>query len=190
MDYSLNCACGRHLKVRAAAAGTEILCDCGAPIRVPRLSELREMTGRGAYETGTIDTIHRMLAEGSLPWGDLCTISRKPTRDVMDLSVHCERVQAETDGLRALQVLVFLFGILAILLGQRSSRDPRGRETTVWTPLRIAREHQRKVARASQKTLRRLLRTVPVYADLLDQYPGAGVRIGRLETGGDRMVVR
>jgi hypothetical protein len=147
------------------------------------------MAGRPAYETGTVDVIRRMLAEGSLPWGELCAVSGKPTQDAMDLSVHCERVQAEKDGVRVLQVAVLLFGPLVALLGQRPSRDPHGRETSVWTPLRVAQEHQRTVARASQKALRRLLRTVPVYAALLDQYPRARVHIGRLETDGDRMTV-
>jgi hypothetical protein len=148
------------------------------------------MAGRAAYETGTVDVIRRMLAEGSLPWGEVCAVSGKPTQEAMNLSVHCERVQAENDGLRSLQVLVFLFGPLAMLFGRRSSRDPRGRETSVWTPLRIAPEHQPTVARAGLRTLRRLLRTVPVYAALLDQYPRARVQIGRMETDGDRIIVR
>jgi hypothetical protein len=190
MAYSLTCSCGRQLEVPAAAAGTEVFCECGARVRVPSLSELRLLAGRAAYETGTVDVIRRMLAEGSLPWGELCAVSGKPTQDVLDLSVHCERVQAEKDGLRSFQLLVLLFGLPALLLGQRSSRDPQGRETSVWTPLRVAHDHQRKVGRASQKTLRRLLRTVPVYAALLDQYPRARVVIGRMETDGDRMIVR
>jgi hypothetical protein len=189
MDYSLTCSCGHQLKVHASAAGTEIVCECGAQVRVPRLSELRTMAGRGAYETGTVDVIRRMLLEGSLPCGELCAVSGKPTQDAMDLSVHCERVQAEKDGLRALQMVVFLFGPLAMRLGRRSESDPHGRETSVWTPLRVAQEHRRTVARSSQKTLRRLLRTVPVYAALLDQYPRARVEIGRMETDGDRMIV-
>jgi hypothetical protein len=192
MDYSLTCSCGRQLKVEAAAAGTEFFCECGAPVRVPSLSQLRMMAGRAAYESGTVDTIRRMLAEGALPWGELCAVSGKPTRDAMDLSVHCERVQAASDPTRTAVLLAILFGplsLLLMLLGQRSPRDARGRETSVWTPLRVAPEHQQTVARASQKTLRRLLRTVPVYAALLDQYPRARIQIGRLETLGDRMSV-
>jgi hypothetical protein len=129
-----------------------------------------------------------MLAEGSLPWGELCAVSGKPTQDTVDLSVHCETVQAEKDALRSLQVVVFLFGPLAMFFGQRSTQDPHGRETMVWTPLRVAPENQRTVVRARQKTLRRLLRTVPVYAALLDQYPRAKVLIGRIETEGDRII--
>jgi hypothetical protein len=191
MDYSLTCPCGRQLKVPATAAGTEIACECGARVRVPNLSQLRTLAGRGAYETGIVDVIHRMRAEGSLPWGELCAVSGKPTQDTMDLSVHCETVQLGKDGLLSPMVLVFLFGpLLAMLLSQRSTHDPHGRETRIWTPLRVAKENQRTVVRASQKTLRRLLRTVPVYAALLDEYPRAKVQSGRMVTEGDRMIMR
>jgi len=189
MEYSLTCACGRQLKVPAVAAGTEMACECGTRVRVPRLSELRVTAGQAAYETGTVDVIRRMVAEGTLPAGELCAFSGKPTQHAMDLSVHCERVQAEKAGLRSLQFLVFLLGPVAMLFGQRSSSEPVGRETSVWTPLRVAKDHHTTVTRASQKTLRRLLRTVPVYAALLDQYPRARVQIGRMETDGDRMTV-
>jgi hypothetical protein len=125
-DYPLTCSCGRQFKVRAAAVGTETFRECGARVRVPSLSELRAMAVRAAYETGTVDVIRRMLAEGSLPWGQLRAVSGKSTQDDMDLSVHCERVRAEKDGLGSLQVVGFLFGPLAMLLGLRSSRDPQG----------------------------------------------------------------
>jgi hypothetical protein len=61
MSFSIDCDCGRQISVQASQAGTTIPCDCGATLRVPRLSRLRELAGQGAYESGTIDTIQRML---------------------------------------------------------------------------------------------------------------------------------
>jgi hypothetical protein len=189
MDTMLPCQCGRQVKVNSASAGMEIPCECGARMRVPRLSEFRQMAGLGAYESGTIDNIRRMIAERALPWGESCAFSDQLTRDTLDLSVHCERVHGENDGMRLRIVVGLLFGPLWMMTARQGTREAVGRETAVWTPLRVAQEHQKKVTRASQKTLRRLLRTVPIYAKLLDQYPHSTIRVGKIETAGDRMMI-
>jgi hypothetical protein len=58
---------------------------------VPRLSELRHAAGQGAFEAGTIDTIHRMISEGELPWGDRCALSEHLTNNSVELTVECEQ---------------------------------------------------------------------------------------------------
>jgi hypothetical protein len=43
--------------------------------------------------------------------------------------------------------------------------------TTVLAPLRVSARHQAKVRTASQRRLKRLLRSNPIYAKLLDEHP-------------------
>ena len=57
------------MDVTVAQAGTEVNCQCGRVVSVPLLSKLRQLSGQEAYETGTIDTINRMIRTGELPWG-------------------------------------------------------------------------------------------------------------------------
>ena len=82
MKSSVECSCGQILAVRVAQAGTTMLCGCGAQVKVPSLSKLRERGGQNAYEASTIDVIHGMLRRGELPTGDRCAVSGDPTGDV------------------------------------------------------------------------------------------------------------
>src|SRR5262245_55013132 len=90
MTFSISCDCSNRLEVTASQAGAEISCSCGRTMRVPALSQLRQLAGQGAYEAGTIDTIHRMIRDGELPYGHTCAISGHPTSDTYDLNVQCE----------------------------------------------------------------------------------------------------
>jgi hypothetical protein len=181
MEYHVSCGCGKRIAVEAEQAGTTIRCDCGQDVPVPSLSKLRTTAGLGAYESGVIDTIRRMLDEGTLPWGETCAESGRPTQDVIQLVVQCERLQTAKDGLRSWQLAVFLFGLWALLVmagrGQQHE-EARGRDTFVTIPLRLQRESHRRLARwGTQRTFRRLLKTVPVYARLLEEYPRAAIRV-------------
>src|SRR5271155_3117361 len=97
MEYQLECGCGRQVAVKATDAGTTIPCECGESVQVPSLSKLRSSAGLGSYESGAIDTIRRMLAEGALPWGEACAQSGHPTWDVMHFHGQCERIYAAQD---------------------------------------------------------------------------------------------
>jgi hypothetical protein len=44
--YQITCTCGAQIDVTIAQAGTEIACQCGSLIKVPRLRELRRSRGR------------------------------------------------------------------------------------------------------------------------------------------------
>jgi hypothetical protein len=73
MAYFVNCPCGERLAVKATIAGSTIQCACGRDVPVPRLSELRQAAGQGAFEAGIVDTIRRMIADGELPpWNAVC----------------------------------------------------------------------------------------------------------------------
>jgi hypothetical protein len=179
MTYAIECRCGRRIGVSASAAGAEVSCACGAVLAVPKLSVLRERSGQGAYESGPIDTIHRMLAEGTLPWGTACAVSGLPTDDVIHLTVECERLHAGSDNLK----IALLISPLLFFLARYRERDAVGRDTVVWTPLRVCREHHRSVAKARQRTLRRLLGSVPIYQRLLKEYPRPRIIVGKPPTG-------
>ncbi len=71
-------------------------------------------------------------------------------------------------------------GLWAILIGilfkPFAARDP---ENVVSLPLRVDREFHRGLVRwGTQRKLRRLMNTVPVYLGLLEEYPRARIRVG------------
>ena len=129
MNYHAVCECGHSLPVTADQAGSEVVCGCRRSVRVPRLSELRNAAGEGAYESGILDTIRRMAREGRLPVGNVCQLSGRPTSDVARVLVECERKwvrgpRRTTSGLFLLGMLTFPFWwVWAILFA-----DERGKE--------------------------------------------------------------
>ena len=183
MEYHVACSCGASIPVTAAQAGAEVECPCGARVPVPRLSALRTQAGLGAYESGPIDTIRRMIAEGALPWGKVCAVSGRPTDDVIELHVQCERSYSPRGSS---PLVLYFWPLLALIDGARSERrEILGRDTVVCVPLRVAQDfHHRLARRTGQRTLRRLLRGVPVYARLLQEYPQARVTVGASYIGG------
>ena len=176
MAVPLRCTCGRDLSVELSQAGGEVACECGETIAVPSLSKLRELSGKGAYEAGIIDTINRMIGSGELPWGDRCAVSGEPTSDAIDLYVEAERVfQGGSNTALIALLAVVCSPLLALILAQKPRQDV-GRTTIVHTPLRVAARNQRRVLRwSSQRAIKRWLRSVPVYAELLNDYPRAQV---------------
>jgi hypothetical protein len=176
MEYSVTCLCQKAIPVTAAQAGTEVACSCGRTIKVPRLSELRLTTGRDAYEAGVVSAIQRLIRTGELPYGDTCALSGWPTNDVYELLVECERPWAKQVG-KSLplpwEVLLGLFSPISIW--RREVRtEIHGRQTVIRVPLRVRQEHHAWLSRMrSQRKLRRLLGTVPIYAQLLHEYPDA-----------------
>jgi hypothetical protein len=184
MSFFLTCSCGQQVAVQASQAGAAVTCGCGNQLQVPRLSKLREMAGKGAYEAGTIDTILRMLRTGELPAGERCAVSGDLTRDCVDLYVQAERLYWPRDASRGRWLVLVALAlvtspVVAFLAGRRDrNRLPQGRETIVPTPLRVSAMHQGRLRWASQRRLKRWLRSVPIYAQLLAEYPRARVCIG------------
>jgi hypothetical protein len=116
------CACGRPIEVAVSEAWTSRVCDCGVAATVPSPSRLRERANLDAYESRVIDTLHRMLREGTLPWGESRAASGEPTCDVLDVFVKCERIHPATDRMRAM-----LFGRIGMFLVRHEARDAFGR---------------------------------------------------------------
>ena len=184
MSYQLPCECGAAVSVNTADAGNEITCRCGRMIVVPQLSQLREMTGKAAYEVGPIDTIRRLQREGKLPNGIACEICHRPTDETCEFYVECE-----THWLKRPSTLGMVSWLLVLLLAplgplfyfiernaaERAS-EIHGRERGVAIRLRICSDHERELKRLRRSKLRSLLRHTKAYADLLDEFPGARVR--------------
>ena len=116
-----------------------------------------------------------MVGSGLLPQGNLCAISGEPTDDVIDLFVEAEQVsQIGTSVAQAALVAALCSPIFAIAMTLKTPRDV-GRDTHVLTPLRVSAKYHGRVSKASQWKLKRWLRTVPVYAQLLQEYPRARI---------------
>jgi hypothetical protein len=137
------------------------------------------MVGLGSYESGILDTIKRMLEEGTLPSGETCAESGRATRDFIRLVVLCERLYTAADRHSGGQA-AWILGIWGLVWTMGHKQDPKvyGRDTVVTIPLRLCREYHRKLAGwGTQRKFRRLLRTVPVYARLLEEYPSATIQV-------------
>jgi hypothetical protein len=144
------------------------------------------MSGIGAYEARAIDTIRRMLAEYGLPWGDTCAQSGRPTEDVAWLQLQLEPDDGWRDRIWTWAALVYTCGLWVILYGILFKPfAARNSDNMVVVPLRLERKNQRRLALwGSQRKLRRLLSTVPVYARLLEEHPHCRIRM--MESGPTR----
>lgn len=143
-QYAVDCSCGKEIPVTASMAGSNVACSCGAPVAVPRLSELRQRVGLAAYESGIIDTIHRMVNTGELPYGNECVISGMQTTDAFVLRVECERKWIKGAGKRRFLFLFLLpllpFWLIWLAVAKTLADEPReelGRDTSVDVPLRV-----------------------------------------------------
>lgn len=178
MEYHVECRCGTQVAVKADDAGSTVLCECGESVTVPSLSKLRTTAGISSYESGAIDAIQRMLAEGTLPWGETCAVSGRPTRDVILINVQCEHLAPPKDPIKFALLLAMCAGPWATLILFSKPGQAHGRDTAVIVPLRVCREYQHGLEGwRGRRKLRRLLKTVPVYARLLGEYPSAALSI-------------
>jgi hypothetical protein len=78
-----------------------------------------------------------------------------------------------------LTILLLPFWLIWLLLGKSLLDEQRrelGRDRGVYAPLRVRKEHHARLRRArSQAKLRKLLRTVPIYSRLLEEFPRARI---------------
>jgi hypothetical protein len=134
-----------------------------------------------------IDEIERLKSEGKLPSDRICMLSGWPSDDVVEVRVQCESkwIRGPSRFNRLFIVLGFiilpLWWVWAIFVHNEFSKkhEELGRDRVVYVPLRIAKEHQAKLRRLSQRRLRRILRSVPIYSQLLAEYPQAKIVVPR-----------
>jgi len=168
----------------ATQAGAQLLCLCGQEVDVPRLSDLRQAAGAQAYETSIIEVISRMARENALPITDQCAVCLQPTKDYVELHVQCESqwIQHSGAGRRLFALLAtlvlpfwFLWWLIADSL-MREKHVERGHDRSVRVQLPACDLHQATLRQMrSQAKLKKLLRTVPLYAELLSEFPRAKV---------------
>jgi len=171
-------SCGRRIGVTAGMAGTQVPCQCGQTIAVPLLSELRSQTGRGAYGDDPLTVVKRLLAaKDSLP-GDVCVACRRETTQKIVCLAECESPQAERQNpFRHLLALLSL-PIWIVLEWLGKQRPTHGNEIIMRLPVTL-RDECRSATKdlGRRRTLNRILRSVPAYARLLDEYPRTRVTL-------------
>jgi hypothetical protein len=119
-----------------------------------------------------------MIAANALPLGGNCVCCGRPADIVAFLHVECERSRVESGGLNWLAVAAGAAVSVWLAAIARSSmrEEVHGRETSIDLPLPISSFCQRRLLRLRrQRTLKRLLKTVPIYEQLLIEYPRAVV---------------
>jgi hypothetical protein len=120
--------------------------------------------------------LEQMLHLGMLPQETRCLGCDRPTTGVTHFWAICERAFVKKDPNRvwwAVALAWLFFGWLAILLLAVRSRDDRvhGSDVRLRLPLRACPECGPDLA--GPGALREAMLRVPLYADLLGQYPAA-----------------
>jgi len=179
--YRVTCSCGTSIPVQKSAAGSQIVCPCGTAVEVPRLSDLRRMAGEAAFIPSTFDRVQQMLHDMELPLGEACLLSMRPTKDVVHVRIECEMPYRRGGSTRwglAFTALLTLMCSWLFIFHYLASRGPvewLGRELVVRVPLRVSADCQPEFRRLSSAQIKQLLSTVPIYAQLLADYPRAKV---------------
>jgi hypothetical protein len=128
-----------------------------------------------------------MIREGALSWGNCCAATGMPTDDVMLFDVQCEHSYQKGGGLNKAGFALLVFSLFACLPVAiflwlfawdflTTPVHKVGRDTTLTVPLRVRKESQEEVTQISQSRLKKLFCTVPIYEQLLTEYPGASIR--------------
>jgi len=178
MDFTIDCPCGKQIRVGTADAGGTKRCRCGTTNAVPALSELRRRAGQQSYNANIADKLRYMFADGELPPDNVCSQCGAETSNVLQCSVECERPHTKGRGFWG-TVLLGIFSPVWILgFLNREHRNPEvfGQELVVNTPLPLCSKCAADVQPTKHNVLE-LLRCVPLYDQLLQEYPKADVHI-------------
>jgi hypothetical protein len=174
MDFEISCTCGATIRVSSVDAGGTKQCRCGNILVVPSLSELRRRSGQQAFCVNIADRLQTMFAAGELPVEKHCTQCGVETSNTLPCTVVCERPYTKGRGFWATALLMLLTPVWILGAVRRDHMNPEvhGRELIVNTPLTLcpacAAEARKRKAR-----LRELLHRVPLYDQLLNEYPQA-----------------
>jgi hypothetical protein len=170
--YSVQCGrCGRRIGVTAGIAGTEIICQCGHSVPIPLLSDLRRQSGKGGYGEDAKTVIGRLLSGNeSLP-GNYCVGCHKSTAE----KIVCLAEYDVSDSGR-LNPLQSAINYIKARIGRLRGKEPPAprRGAAIRLPVTLCNE-----CLAANKELRHawalrtLLKRVPAYKQLLDEYPRA-----------------
>lgn len=191
MPYSTACSCGRELTVEATQAGAELECpSCRRSVKVPRLSQLRVAAGESAIPLNAMERVHQAVKSGQLPSNLVCPVTGGKVDAIAVFRIQCERSwkrrqDVGDDNVWDRLITILIGSLFVNLLGffawtsRKEGQETLGRDTFVDAPLRVSSDVLKQLSRQrNQRELRRLLCTVPEYAAVFDEYPGATVAFG------------
>jgi len=184
--YCVRCECANEIPVERTAAGGTAVCRCGREVRVPRLSELKRQAGELVeLRVSALDRVRQLLLEQGLPPDPVCRITQRPTTDVLYLTVVCEEPRLRGNSswwgllfIGAGAFLVSLWLLPVYLLASREEPEVIAPETVFRLPVPIASDRQAQIRDYRESELRELLCTVPLYAQLLAEFPQARISLG------------
>lgn len=183
MRYYLDCSCGKELVVEEGAAGSAQTCLCGRTLTVPSLAELRRSSGLREPTLSPAKAIETLVLAGKLPAEKQCLICGEPTDAVVRCMADCERAYVKAG--RPWWQIAFLFllalmslGVLAAGVISRRADDEVhefGSDIILPVPLRVCKACGQNLTEPDD--LKAVMRHVPLYAELLDEFPQAHVHL-------------
>jgi hypothetical protein len=181
MTFHYTCECGYALPIAASSAGAVVPCRCGRQVKIPKLSELKRLSGQQVEPiAGIADYLRTMYLNKELPPDAHCVICQANTSDTLECWVECERTWDRTGkqwGMAMLFVASIPLWVLSRVLGGARKHEVDGRELVVRTPLPICENCLHTTPR-SEANIRQLLLGVDIYRQLLERYPVARVGSG------------
>jgi len=176
---TIQCDCGKAHAVSEGAAGTTLKCSCGCGVQVPRLAELRRLTGRTSTISPEMHLDH-LQSTNQIDVGGHCALCGVTTERRITLEVECERAWVKGGGGFWSQLIGFIMlgwvGLLIARLGS-SERRQLGADKIYQLPLPIC-EHCR--PRLKDRSVAwDCLMQIPVYGDLLEKFPNAKIRVAQ-----------
>ncbi len=178
MSFHYTCECGFALPIAASAAGTFVPCRCGKQVKIPKLSELKRLSGQRVEPiAGIADYLRTKYLDKQLPPDTRCVGCLAKTDETLDCWVECERT-FDREGKQWGMAMLFVFSIpmwlFARMVSGARKHEVDGRELVVRTPLPICTNCLHSTSR-SEANIRQLLLGVEIYRQLLERYPGACV---------------
>jgi hypothetical protein len=179
MSYEVRCECGKAHAVSAADAGSSLRCECRRAVEVPALHVLRASAGDDKLSPAF--RLEGLLFSGRLPGTRSCARCNCETDERIQVSIVCERGTSGPDNSGSDENAQEALGCL---LGSLFSWDVPNETREGYRPSRkqgqdVAFVVRLPVCSACNSTMNNLgalrvaLRTIRVYADLLDHYPKA-----------------
>lgn len=188
----LNCPCGATVYAKLTDAGGSLACAvCNQSLDVPGLGKLRQMLGREAYITNSVEAINKEINLGNAPAGKRCLLCQSDSTTFHNYIAICEQSSLIAKDDRApndiptqlAKIFSWLaFGWLPFVmvylrkrrLGQET--EVQGRDVTVAVTLPVCDQCCESATNALARRSRKLMRQVPLYRELLEEYPSLRLR--------------
>jgi hypothetical protein len=187
LKVSLPCECGGTVVAGAKVAGGTIKCTCGRAVAVPKLSHLRTLAGGDAFITNPVEAIRKQQRDGINPAGEGCLLCGSLSPVFYKCHAVCESSHArrgnKVDPISMVRLLfVPMVWLIAMLLREKEFEpiDRRGHDIAISFDLPVCdpcAASAGKVTRAN--VAKRLMAEVPLYKELLDDYPNMQLKVAR-----------